>query len=345
MASSRYEKQAEKLRNVVQEQKKTLESKDQALKEQAERLGIARQHIDNMREKLKGKNWQIFQLRNELRVAQERVEGAPNSRPAFQVAVESKTGALPDFIILGAQKCGTTSLFHLLNRHPHVERAALKESRYFDKHFDEGSEWYRLHFPPPRWKDGRRSITGEASTKYLLHPRVPERIAKVVPQARLIVLLRNPVDRAYSQYQHWVRNARESQRFEEAVEAEMERLLGEEDGTSEHELRASVEHPGVGHSNYLKRGIYVDQLLPWSKFFSDEQMLVLKSEDFFERPRDILKLVLNFLGLSEWEPKVWEIRNKGHYKEINPATRQWLEVYFDPHNRRLYEYLGVDFGW
>ena len=79
------------------------------------------------------------------------------------------------------------------------------------------------------------------------------------------------------------------------------------------------------------------------------QMLMLKSEDFFERPVDTLQVVLDFLDLPEWKPKVWELRykrNKGKYKEkIDPATRQRLEDYFEPRNRRLYEYLGVDFGW
>jgi hypothetical protein len=90
----------------------------------------------------------------------------------------------------------------------------------------------------------------------------------------------------------------------------------------------------------------VDQLLRWSKFFDGEQMLVLKSEDFFERTTDTLKLVQSFLDLPDWEPKTWEIHKKGDYEqEMDPATRRRLEEFFEPHNRRLYEFLGVDFGW
>jgi len=93
----------------------------------------------------------------------------------------------------------------------------------------------------------------------------------------------------------------------------------------------------------------VDQLLRWSKFFDDEQMLVLKSEDFFERPVETLKVVLDFLNLPDWEPPVSELqkkRHKGSYEqEMNPATRWRLKEFFEPHNRRLYDYLGVDFGW
>jgi hypothetical protein len=102
-------------------------------------------------------------------------------------------------------------------------------------------------------------------------------------------------------------------------------------------------------SGFLSRSIYVDHVQRWSEFFSEEQMLVLKSEDFFERPVDTLQVVLDFLDLPECKPRVWELRykrNKGKNKEkIDPATRQRLEEYFEPHNRRLYEYLGVDFGW
>jgi hypothetical protein len=111
---------------------------------------------------------------------------------------EPVTGALPDFVIIGAQKCGTSSLYHLLTRHPHVERAATKELHFFDLLFDEGIEWYRQCFPPPKLKDGRRTIHGEATPGYLFHPLVPERMAEAVPQARLIALLRNPANRAYS---------------------------------------------------------------------------------------------------------------------------------------------------
>ncbi len=241
------------------------------------------------------------------------------------------TSALPDFVIIGAKKRGTTFLYNLLTQHPHVEPAAKKELRFFNNSFDKGVEWYRRRFPQPRWKDERRTITGEATPEYLTSPPAPERMEEVVPQARLIVLLRNPVDRAYSDYQQRLRKGREHRTFEEAIGFEGAR---------------KAQTPS---SNYLSRGIYVDKLLRWSEFFGDEQMLVLKSEDFFERPVETLKIVLDFLGLPEWEPGVWKRRQKcraGRYKQkMDPATRRRLEDYFEPHNRRLYDYLGVDFGW
>ena len=261
--------------------------------------------------KIKSKRREMFRLRNELRPDEtQRVTGEP------------ETGTLPDFIIIGAQKSGTTSLYHLLARHPHVEPAAAKELHFFDTLYEEGMEWYRQCFPPPRLKDGRETVTGEATPGYLFHPRAPERVAEVVPRARLIALLRNPVDRAYSQYHQRTGKGRETRDFEEVLGAEN------------------------SNAGYLARGIYIDQLLRWSRFFDRERMLVLKSEDFFERPQDVLKDVLNFLDLPEWEPEDWEIRKKGGYEQkMDPEVRRRLEDFFEPHNKRLYEYLGVDFGW
>jgi hypothetical protein len=285
----------------------------------------------------KGAQQEIFQLEKERRAAHEQW---------------TVTGALPDFVIIGGKKCGTTFLYHLLGQHPFVQPAASKELHFFDALFEQESvEWYRQCFPAPRWENGRRTITGEASP-YMANRPAPERMAEVVPQARLIALLRNPVERAYSDYQMVARKDREHKTFEEAIglqqpaDAGKARPPGKEgenfDGKGSTNLNEDSE--------YLSRSVYVDQLLRWSEFFPREQMLVLKSEDFFENPHQTLKSVLEFLGLPEWEPEASEIiprkRNKGSYEEeMDPATRRRLEEYFEPHNRRLYGYLGVDLGW
>jgi hypothetical protein len=303
--------------------------------EQVRDLKSAQQQIFEQKKRLKSQRLEIFQLESELRAAKERAEYTPTGEP--------ETGALPDFVIIGAQKSGTTSLYHLLARHPYVEPAATKELHYFDGLLGEGVEWYRRCFPAPRWKDGRRTITGEATPYYLFHPHAARRMAEVIPQARLIALLRNPVDRAYSHYHQVAKRGFEPLGFEDAIEAEEERLRVEKARMLEDEHYASFSYQRF---SYLSRGIYVDQLLHWSKYFSDEQMLVLKSEDFFERTPETLKLVLDFLRLPEWEPESPEVRKRGEYQQqMNPATRKRLEEFFEPHNHRLYEYLGRDFGW
>ena len=263
--------------------------------------------------------------------------------------VDQQPGALPDFIIIGAQKGGTSSFYRLLSQHPNVRAAVRKELHYFSLFFDRGVGWYRSCFPPPTLEGGN-TITGEASPYYLFHPHAPKRIAEAVPRVRLIALLRNPVDRAYSHYNHEVTMVSrlfgagvEPLTFEEAVELEELRLRGERDKMLEDERYVGFNHQ---HFSYLSRGVYVDQLVHWSEFFGDEQMLVLKSEDFFEHTPETMNLALDFLGIPEWEPEDREIILRGEYEhEMNPVTRRRLEQYFEPHNRKLYEYLGVDFGW
>jgi hypothetical protein len=270
----------------------------------------------------------------------ERERRAVNDRRAE--GEEPGMGALPDFVIIGEKKCGTSFFYHLLTQHPLVEPAAKKELHFFDALFEEeGVEWYRQCFPQPSRKDGRRTITGEA-TPYMSHPLAPQRMAQVVPHARLIALLRNPVDRAYSDYQMGVRKGRENRTFEEVIGAAEKAQPSGEAGEAYADL-------AVARDRFLSKGVYVDQLLRWAEFFPKEQLLVLKSEDFFESPNETLKRAFDFLGLPQWEPaasKPGKKRNAGSYEEgMDPATRRWLEEYFEPHNRRLYDYLGVDFGW
>jgi len=276
---------------------------------------------------------EVFELQRQLQAAREqRAEG------------EAVTGALPDFVLIGAPKAGTTSFYDLLTQHPLVERAAVKELHFFNDLFGEGVEWYRRCFPTPRWKDGRRTITGEASPIYLTRPHAAKRMSQTIPQARFIALLRNPVDRAYSHYQMLVRRGYEPLTFEKAIEAEEARSRGERDKLPEDEHYTVVN---LGRFSYLSRSLYVDQLVRWFEFIGNEQTLVLKSEDYFESPQETMRLVLDFIDLPDWEPETWEVRSKyGKVKQqMNPSTRRRLEEYFEPHNRRLYELLGKDFGW
>jgi hypothetical protein len=269
---------------------------------------------------------EIFRLDCDLRrVAKELSNGVLNGRQAPQGTGEAATGALPDFLIIGARKCGTTFLYDLLTRHPYVEPAAKKELHYFNILFkEEGLEWYRRCFPAPRWKDGRRIITGEATPYLAASHGVPKRVARVLPRARLIALLRNPVDRAYSDYQQARRKGREPLTFEEAIQAEKTQTLA--------------------GRQYLYRSTYVHHLQRWSNYFGEDQMLVLKSEDFFERMQGALERVLDFLDLPSWKSEALKNRNKGKYElEMDPATRQRLEDYFEPYNERLYKQWGVNF--
>jgi Sulfotransferase domain len=252
---------------------------------------------------------------------------------------------LPEFIIIGAQKCGTSFLYQLLVQHPHVKPSFAKEVHYFDLNFRKGDNWYRSHFPL-QMRNSPKYITGEASPYYLFHPHAPRRASMVLPDAKLVVLLRNPVDRAYSHYQHQVKRGkgagRETLTFEEAIEAEERMLPGEVSKMLQDEYYESLTHRT---RSYLRRGIYVDQLLVWSSFFQRKQMLVLKSEDLFNDTTNDLERVLDLLEIPHWAPETYSIPNKREYTGVSPLVRQRLDEYYKPHNQRLYEYLGVDLGW
>jgi Sulfotransferase domain len=245
---------------------------------------------------------------------------------------------LPEFLILGAQKAGTTALYAYLRWHPAITGPAWKEVSYFDRHYRRGVHWYRGQFP---LRPGDR-LVGEASPGYLFHPLAPKRVKATVPEARLIVLLRDPVDRALSHYHHEVALGREPLTFEQAVEAEPERTRGEE----ERLLREPdyFSHPWWDYT-YLARGRYAEQLERWLAVFPREQVLVVASDDLAAAPAQTYARALEFLGASAHEldsyPRVYQQR----YGEMRPDTRRRLAEYFAEPNRRLYELLGRDFGW
>jgi hypothetical protein len=246
---------------------------------------------------------------------------------------------LPDFLILGAQKAGTTALYAYLRRHPDITGPAWKEVSFFDRHYARGESWYRGNFPNTL---RARGLVGEASPSYLFHPQAPERVAALVPDAKLVVLVRNPVDRAFSHYQHEVALGREPLAFDDALAAEDERLRGEEE-----RMRADPAYFSHAWWNYTyrARGRYAEQLERWLAVFPREQLLVVPSEDLLLEPERAYARVLEFLGAEEHRldsyPRVFE----REYDPMNPETRSRLSEEFAEPNRRLYELLGRDLGW
>ncbi len=247
----------------------------------------------------------------------------------------------PDYIVIGAQRSGTTSLYTYLRRNRHVGRSRKKEVHFFDFNYDRGMGWYKHHFPTllakrsaERRLDGP-FITGEASPYYLVNPLVPERVRAALPSVKLIVLLRDPIQRAFSHFHQQRRLGNEtSSSFEEAIERETA-VLEREDPSSLAYRKAS----------YLTRGIYVDQLGRWFARFPREQMLILKSEDFFADPAATERAVCEFLGVP---PRIHAKYGRGarkRYPDIDASTRAFLATYYREHNQRLHALLGRDFDW
>jgi hypothetical protein len=244
---------------------------------------------------------------------------------------------LPDFLILGAQKAGTTALYAYLRWHPQVTGPSFKEVSFFDRHYARGERWYRAHLPIRR-----SGIVGEASPSYLFHPLAPERVARMLPRARLIALLRNPVDRAFSHYQHEVALGREELSFEDALAREDERMQGE--------LERMLRDPSYfSHAwwnyTYAARGRYAEQLERWLDAFPREQLLVLFTEELAADTAGTYRRVLDFLGVDarglDSYPRIFE----REYGGMDPATRIRLEGEFAEPNRRLGELLERELPW
>ena len=254
--------------------------------------------------------------------------------------VTSPFRPLPDFLVVGAQKAGTTALYEYLRRHPQISGPSWKEVSFFDRHWARGESWYRGNFPNVARTRGKH--VGEASPSYVFHPLAPQRVEEVVPEARLIVLVRNPVDRALSQYNHEVALGREPLPFEEALDAEEERLRGEQERMAADPRYFSREW--WSHT-YKARGRYAEQLERWLAVFPREQLLVLPSDDLGSDPARAHAQVLEFLGASPQRldsyPRVYE----REYEPMKPETRERLAAEFEEPNRRLYELLGRDLGW
>jgi hypothetical protein len=246
--------------------------------------------------------------------------------------------SLPDAVIIGAQKCGTSSLHNYLTQHPGVIPPLRKEVHYFDVNFKRGETWYRANF-------GRRGEPGlnfDASPYYLFHPLVAERMQELLPQAKLIVLLRDPVRRAYSQYWHERDKGREPLSFEDALKAEPERVDEAHRRLASGAIEASREHQI--HS-YVARGRYAEQLERWLELYPREQLLVLRFEDLVKDPLAVLNQTLAYLRLPPMQEARLEARNTRNYPPMNPETAARLRESFAPENRRLEALLGQPMSW
>ena len=250
---------------------------------------------------------------------------------------------LPAFLIIGAQKAGTTSLASYLAAHPSVVSPSFKEVHFFDLNYPRGAKWYRSHFPVGARRRLRSLLRGrhlhatDATPYYMLHPRAAFRASHLIPRARIIVLLRDPVDRAYSHYHHEVRLGKESLTFEDALAAEPSRIAGEV-----RRLEAEPLYEGFNyqHFTYLERGIYSDQIRRWLNYFRPDQFLVLSSEQFFEDPAGEYRKVLKFLSLPSWDLPAYPAEHVGTYPPMPAAIRDRLVMYYTPHNHALRQYLN-----
>jgi hypothetical protein len=263
-----------------------------------------------------------------------------------RIRLRAPTGrfrVLPDALVIGAQRAGTSSLYRYLGSHPDVAPSARKEVEYLTRRYANGENWYRAHFPFAFLARSRTAF--EATPDYLFHPSAAARASETVPEARLIALLRDPVERAWSHHGHMVRLGYETLGFEAALEAEDDRSAAD---------LARIDDPhhdpkDLLRFSYRARGRYAEQLERWYQRFPRERVLVLWSDDLFMDPATTYRRILEFLRLRDHVPAAFPNASARPDSAAEPAmvaaTRSALAASYEDDDQRLAELLGSVPPW
>jgi hypothetical protein len=252
---------------------------------------------------------------------------------------------VPSFLVAGAQRCGTTTLYRLLADHPSVVRPVFSKGiGYFDVNYARGWAWYRGHFPIATLAALRadRPVTFESSGYYLYHPLAAGRIATDLPGVRLLVLVRDPVERAYSAHRHELLRGFETEPFERALELEPDRLAGEEDRLRSDPAYRSFSHR---HHSYLARGRYAGQIERLREAVGADRVLVVDADRFFGDPYRSFAEIVEWLGLPGWRPTEVGKLNARPRDPMAGALRERLLERFEDADRALVPLLGAEPSW
>lgn len=256
---------------------------------------------------------------------------------------------LPRFLIVGGQRCGTTSMYRALCQHPAVLRAVLhKGVHYFDTGYGHGFNWYQGHFPlkaHARWTArsvGTAPVTFEASPYYMFHPLSAERISHDLPGVKLIVLVRDPVERAYSAHAHELARGYETEPFERALDLEDSRLEGEAERLVADPTYFSHNHQ---HNAYRTRGYYIEQIERLEQCVGRHRIHVVDSGEWFAAPETAFQAMLEFLDLPQHQDIAFDQHNARSRAPMRDSLRAELQEHFRPYDERLAQWLGWKLSW
>lgn len=260
---------------------------------------------------------------------------------------DAQRNSLPDFYVIGTMKSGTTALFMHLEMHPDIAPASRKEIQYFSTDRDLGPNYFKSYFPRQDVLGERdniwgRQIVGEATPDYAYHPAAPELCKKLTPNAKFIMLMRDPVERAFSHWKQGKRFGFETEDFAEALRLEESRLAGEEQ-----RLRRDIHYYSYRHQllSYKKRGCYAEQIENWLRHFDREQFMFIQAEKMFSDGLNVYQEICRFLGISDWIPSSFDVKFPGISGSLPAEQREELKTYFAPHNEKLYALLGERYDW
>jgi hypothetical protein len=248
--------------------------------------------------------------------------------------------ALPAAVIVGAQKAGTTQLYSYLATHPRIFPAAQKEVNYFTTHVQRPVDWYRSQFPLRRQMAAVGGLTIDASPSYLPVPHALRTMHSVLPDAKIIAILRDPVSRAFSHYQHAKTRGRDPRSFEQAVNDELR------EGQFPPQLGVALHPDARPQLGYLGRSYYALQLELLLALYPRNRVMIIDSADLFQDTGETCQRVFEFLGIEPCAIEPGKVYNRGYYKEkIDPQVAVQLCEHFRPYDELLLQLLGRPFCW
>jgi hypothetical protein len=246
--------------------------------------------------------------------------------------------SIPDFLVVGAAKSGTTSLITDMRKHPEIFTPGI-EVNYFSHYYDKGPGWYTAIFKEPG------KIQGEKSTSYLFYPVCHERIFNHNPEIKLIILLREPVKRAFSNWtmryvQH--RLLYQAHIFNQQYPNKIENI-----GFSQlfHHFLSCYSSPCYNNEplDVFSRGLYINQIESLLQFFKREQILILISENYFRNPVETLSKVSQFLNVDDFPNNQLSWKRKMEYpKKLDESVVSEIHHFYKPYNERLFDFLGFE---
>lgn len=260
--------------------------------------------------------------------------------------ITSPIRTLPDFIVIGAKRCGTTSLYHYLGLHPSIKKSSHDHLGFFDDNYHLGLQFYRSFFPTVFQqrsiiKRTGKFLTYDVTSSYIQDSKNAVRIHSLFPEIKLIAILRNPVDRAYSEYNLHLRADNKMQDFEFYVNQEILEIEDDE----KNGVVGDLEPFTSGKKNYLRKGFYFEQLSPWFNLFPKKNIHIISTESLGEKPNEVLNGIFEFLGVTHHQINTEKKHEKGNYKKMNDSTKELLQKFFVPRNKKLYDLIGMDFDW
>jgi hypothetical protein len=269
--------------------------------------------------------------------------------------IRTKT-CLPDFMIIGAQKCGTSALHYYLSQHPQLIGSTPKEVHYFDKPKErrKSLQWYVAHFQKPRFM---KSLSFESTPNYIYHRHVPGDLSNLGKDFKFILLLRNPVDRAFSAWNmykdffeedHGKKLLKENPNsgiyatlfkdrgqfpsFEEAIDIELKLIAN-----------GATPEPAL-----LRRGLYSEQILNFLDYFDISSFCIIDSSELKKYTAKILNDIASFLGVTSFDSLDMDVKQKHARKYsaiMSGETRLRLEEFYSTPNAELFELIGKTFDW